>query len=551
MKKTNSVLQKNACYPMTVRAVNNLGNGVGEIDGMVTFVRGGVTGDSLIVRVIKCNRDYCVARIEEIVSPSPHRVTDACTAPLSCGGCAYRAIDYAHELELKRNDVEHAFRKAGLRDVVVEPVRSVDRISGYRNKAQYPIAPGPDGPELGFYAARSHRLVPAEHCPLQPAVFGEIAIAVRDFARQMGISAYDETSGDGLLRHLYLRMGEGTGEILVTLVINGKQRPHVGQLADLLTQRFPNIVGVLLNHNTANTNLILGEKYTVVWGRDWLEDTLCGLRFAIRPAAFYQVNHDGAELLYRIAREKANLKGEETLLDLYCGTGTIGLSMADAVHEVIGIEIVPDAVVCARENAARNGIGNASFFCGDASSTEGLLAPVFAERGKFSPDVVILDPPRKGSTPELLEYLASLDVPRIVYVSCDPATLARDAAYLARRGYTVGSVTPVDMFPRTGHVETVVLLSRQKVDEHIHFEVNVADLPKTTRTTATYTEIKEYIWQKYGFKVSALYIAQTKDKCGLAKRDNYNIGEGKSKDLVCPAEKEKAILDAFRHFCMI
>lgn len=232
-------LQKNQCYPLTVRAVNNLGNGVGEIDGMVVFVRGGVTGDLLNVRIIKANRDYCVARIEEIVTPSPHRIADTCPAPLSCGGCAYRALDYAHELELKRMDIAHAFRKAGLRDVTVEPVRSSGGTHGYRNKAQYPFAPGPDGVEIGFYAVRSHKLVPAGGCILQPPVFSEIALTVRDFARAYSISAYEEATGCGLLRHLYLRIGQGSGEILVCLVINGKSLPHADALVALLRKRFP------------------------------------------------------------------------------------------------------------------------------------------------------------------------------------------------------------------------------------------------------------------------------------------------------------------------
>ncbi len=472
----NTLLQKNECYPMTVRSVNNLGNGVGEIMGMVTFVRGAVTGDELIVRIIKCNRDYCVARIEEILTPSPHRTTDLCSAPLACGGCAYRALDYAHELELKRSDVEHAFRKAGIRDTEITAVRTTGKICGYRNKAQYPIAQGTDGPEIGFYAAKSHKLVPAGGCVLQPPIFGEIAIAVRDFARERGISAYDEATGRGLLRHLYLRCGEGSGEILVCLVINGEKLPHAEQFCEMLSSAFPQIVGIVLNHHTANTNLILGDRYTRLMGKETLEDTLCGLRFSIHPSAFYQVNHDGAELLYGIAREKAALTGRETLLDLYCGIGTIGLSMADAVREVVGIEIVDDAVKCARRNAEINHIHNASFFCGDASSAEGLLAPIFAARPNFHPDVVILDPPRKGSTPELLGYLARLEIPRIVYVSCDPSTLARDAAFLLPLGYRLGEITPVDMFPRTGHVESVVLLSRKDVHERIKFDVNVEEL---------------------------------------------------------------------------
>lgn len=456
----NTVLEKNKCYPMAVRAVNNLGNGVGEIDGMVTFVRGAVTGDEIVTRIIKTNRSFCIGRVEEIVTPSPLRVPDPCAAPLSCGGCAYRGLDYAEELRLKREDIVHAFRTAGLPDAVIEPVRTTGQTTACRNKAQYPFANTPDGVEIGFFAARSHRLVPADGCVLQPPVFGEIARAVRDFAREKGIPAYDETTGQGLLRHLYLREGRVSGEILLCLVINGDTVPCASELVKRLTDRFPGIVGVLLNHNTANTNLILGDRYTTLCGRDYLMDTLCGLEFAIRPAAFYQVNHDGAELLYGIAREKAGLSGSERLLDLYCGIGTIGLSMADGAGELIGIEIVDDAVKCAIENAARNGVPNARFFCGDASSAEGLLAPVFAERPDYRPDVVILDPPRKGSTPELLGFLARLGTPRIVYVSCDPATLARDAACLIAQGYTMSAVTPVDMFPRTGHCEAVCAFRR-------------------------------------------------------------------------------------------
>ena len=550
----NTVLEKNKCYPMTVRAVNNLGNGVGEIDGMVVFVRGGVTGDALTVRIIKTNRSFCVGRIEAIIKPSPHRAADACPAPLSCGGCAYRALDYAHELELKRTDIVHAFRRAGLPDVVVEPVRSTGQTAGYRNKAQYPFAPSPEGVEVGFYAARSHRLVPAGGCILQPPIFGEIALAVRDFAREKGIPAYDETTGQGLLRHLYLREGRVTGEILVCVVVNGDTLPCAHELVERLTGRFSGIVGVLLNHNTADTNLILGERYTTLWGRDYLEDILCGLRFSIRPAAFYQVNHDGAELLYGIAREKAALRGDETLLDLYCGIGTIGLSMADGVRELVGIEIVDDAVKCAIENAKRNGVPNARFFCGDASTTEGLLAPVFAERPDFHPDVVILDPPRKGSTPELLGYLARLGVERIVYVSCDPSTLARDAAYLAAQGYAVGDVTPVDMFPRTGHVETVVLLSKGEVDsKKIRVEFSLEDMDMSEfQDGATYPQIKEYVLEHTGLKVSNLYISQIKRKCGIEVGKNYNLPKSEdSRQPQCPPEKEKAIREAFKYFGMI
>lgn len=462
------MMQKNELIRVRITDVNNLGCGVGHLEnagadtGKTVFVRGGVTGDWLEAKVIKVTGSYLVARPERVIEPSPHRTEeDLCTAAIGCGGCAYRHLTYEHELELKRRYVENAFKKVRLHDVVVEPVRHTESIVGYRNKAQYPVQKGKDGRIVaGFYANSSHRIVPADNCRLQPTVFGEIVSFVCDFADRHGISAYDEVAGKGLLRHIYLRIGARTGEIMVCLVLTKDKLPAEQEWIREMCARFPEVRSFLININSENTNVVLGERYRLLWGEEWIEDILCGLRFRITPQSFYQVNHDACELLYGLAKERAALTGEELLLDLYCGIGSIGLSMAREAGEVLGMEIVERAARSATENAERNGITNASFFCGDASDPQGLLKRAAEEKGSLSGAVVVIDPPRKGTTPELIQGIADHGVPRVVYVSCNPDTLARDCATFAELGYEIGVVTPVDLFPRTGHVESVVCLTR-------------------------------------------------------------------------------------------
>ncbi len=462
-------MQKNDLIRLRITDVNNMGCGVGHLEntgadtGKTVFVRGGVTGDELEAKLIKVTKNYLVARPERILVPSPHRTEeDLCTAALGCGGCAYRHITYGHELELKRRYVQNAFRKVGLFDVEVESVRHADSVVGYRNKAQYPVQKGKDGKiYAGFYANASHRIVPADDCRLQPRIFGEIVAFLCDFANRHHISAYDEESGKGLLRHIYLRQGVKTGEIMLCPVLTADRLPAERELIEAVVRRFPQIRSIMININAENTNVVLGEWYRLLWGREWIEDVLCGLTFRITPQSFYQVNHDACELLYGIAKERASLTGNELLLDLYCGIGSIGLSMADAAGEVLGMEIVEQAANSATENAARNGITNAFFFCGDASDPQGLLKKAAEEKGSLTNAVVVLDPPRKGTTPELIEGIAAHGVPRVVYVSCNPDTLARDCAIFAQCGYKIGTVTPVDLFPRTGHVESVVCLERR------------------------------------------------------------------------------------------
>lgn len=461
-------MRKNEIIRLKIEEINNLGCGVGHLAdadggrGIVVFVRDAVTGDEIEARIIKVNKSYLVGRIEKLLSPSPFRCAPDCTAS-GCGGCVYRQIGYAHELELKRDYVRNAFRKTGLPEVTVEDVRHTNALTGYRNKAQYPVRNGKNGMEAGFFATASHRIVPADNCKLQPPIFGEIVSFICAFCDQHAIRAYEEEHGTGLLRHIYLRMGVATGEVMVCLVLNGKSMSYEREFAELLCQQFAAVKSVLVNVNQKNTNVVLGEEFRLLAGREWIEDRLCGKTFRISAGAFYQVNHDACELLYGIAKERAALSGKETLLDLYCGIGTIGLSMADSAKEVIGIEIVDEAVERSTENAKRNGVSHAAFYCGDASDAKKLLENAERERGPLdvANTVVVFDPPRKGSTPELIRYISERGFSRVVYVSCNPDTLARDCALFGELGYTVGTVTPVDMFPRTGHVESVVCLKQQ------------------------------------------------------------------------------------------
>lgn len=543
-------MTKDQIIELEITDLNNLGNGVGRLGGQVVFVRGAVSGDRVRARVIKVNKSFAVAKLLDIIEPSGDRIDESfCEAPLSCGGCVYRHITYERELELKRGYVKAVFSKAGLADVNVLPVLSTGRVRGYRNKGQYPVAKGKNGIYAGFYAAKTHNITPAEDCAIQNPMFGAILRFVCEFADRNGWSVYDEESGQGLLRHIYLRVGERTGQIMLCLVINGNKLPNERGLVSEMAKCFPNVVSVMINENKESTNVVLGDKYRRLSGKDGIEDELCGLRFFISPDSFYQINRDGAELLYTKAAELAALKGDEILMDLYCGTGTIGISMASRVRRLCGIEIVESAVECARGNAERNGIANASFVCADAGNRDVILEAA----GGVRPDVVVIDPPRKGSTKELVECLASLEVPRVVYVSCDPDTLARDCVWFGECGYLIGDVHPVDMFPRTGHVETVVLLSRKKAKDYL--EVNVEmddDFLTKAESKGTYDQIKQYILDKYQIKVSSLYIAQVKEMCGIKERDNYNHSKKEdSKQPQVPEDKRQIIMEAVQYFKMI
>ena len=380
-------MNKNQTIELRIDDLNNLGCGVGRIEGRVVFIKGAVKGDLVRARIIKVNKSFSVARLEEVLEPSPLRIDkDPCTAPLACGGCVYRHISYESELELKREYVENAFKKAGISDARVLPTLCTGKAYGYRNKAQYPVVSTKDGVRTGFYASKSHNVIPADGCAIQNPAFTPIADFVCRFADRWNIGVYNEESGEGLLRHIYLRIGERTGQIMVCLVINGDGLPHGELFARELTEAFPSVVSVMINVNKDNTNVVLGKRFETLFGKGYIEDELCGLRFKISPDSFYQVNRDGAELLYSVAAERAALTGKEVLMDLYCGTGTIGLSMARDARKLCGIEIVPSAVDCARENARENSVHNAEFFCCDAGDGENILAAA----GGTRPDVACL-----------------------------------------------------------------------------------------------------------------------------------------------------------------
>lgn len=457
------MLKKNELHRVKIIDLNNLGFGVAKIEGVTVFVGGAVDGDEMDVRIILVHKTYAVARIEKMILPSPHRInTPACTKT-ACGGCAYQSITYTHEKALKENYVKQAFRKAGVPGVTVLPLLSCDKTEGYRNKAQYAVGADKEGKCVaGFFAPRTHRLVEAADCPLADRAFSPIVKTVIDLANRNGITPYDEQTGNGILRHIYLR-ASSQGEVLLTLVINARSVPKEKELVAHLIGKHKNIVGIYLNIHTAKTNVICSDEYRLIYGEARLTDTLAGVPLSLSPASFYQVNHAAAEMLYLYAKELADLSGDEHLLDLYSGVGSIGLSMADKVGSLVGVEIVPSAVECAKENAKKMGAENARFFCADAGDVEGLVTSLKnADGTPYRPTAVVLDPPRKGCTPSLLSFLAQdLKIPKIVYISCNPDTLARDAKILSDYGYSLGKVTPVDLFPRTGHVESVVCLKRQ------------------------------------------------------------------------------------------
>lgn len=450
-------INKNDIIRLKVEDMNHLGAGVAKADGAVVFIRGAVTGDVVDCKIIKATKSYYVGIVSRMIEASEYReAVPFCSAPASCGGCVYRYVTRDCELEMKHRHVEGLFLKAGLKDINILPVMPVSERYGYRNKAQYPVCQTKNGMKAGFYAGKTHTVVSSENCSLEPDIFGRIVSDVCRFADRYGILAYDELTNTGLLRHIYLRLGEISGDIMLCLVINGERFPHADKLVAYMIERYGELKSIMLNINSENTNVVLGDRYITLWGKDHIEDELCGLRFKISPESFWQVNRGGAERLYGVARTMADLHGDERLLDLYCGTGTIGLSMANDVQSIMGVEIVEGAVKCAKENAERNGICNAEFFCADASDIESMIP---SDRNF---DVVILDPPRKGTTRELIAYIAKRNIKKVVYISCGPDTLARDIAIFKEYGYDAGDVQPVDMFPATGHVECVVSLQRGK-----------------------------------------------------------------------------------------
>ena len=547
-------LQKNQILTLRIERLSSDGSGVAHsADGEAVFVPGTAPGDEARVRIVKdCGR-YAFGILDELLTPSPDRIPVDCPVAGPCGGCSLRHLDYAAELRAKQESVLDAFRRIGGLEVPVLDILPSPEVDRYRNKVQFPVGVDKSGaPCIGFFAGRTHRIVPCPDCKLQPSVLNEIGNALCAFFAQQGIRPYDEQSGKGLVRHIFLRRGAHSGQIMVCLVCTRAKLPHAEQLCTVLREQFPAISTILLNVNAKNTNVILGSENHILYGPGYIEDTLCGVPVRLGPLSFYQVNTLAAERLYGVAAQYAQLTPDDTLLDLYCGMGTIGLSMAGQCRELIGVEIVPEAIESAKANAARMGEAVAAksrFFCADA----GQAATQLAAEG-LHPDIVMLDPPRKGCDEATLSAVVRMAPRRVVYVSCNPATAARDAAWLEQNGYHAEKVQPVDLFPRTKHVETVVLLSKGEVDsKKIRVEFSLEDMDMSEfQNGATYPQIKEYVLEHTGLKVSNLYISQIKRKCGIEVGKNYNLPKSEdSRQPQCPPEKEKAIREAFKYFGMI
>ena len=451
-------LKKNDVINLNITSMTAQGSGVGRTDdGVVVFVPVSAVGDELEVRILKTKKTCVYGKIERIVSPSESRIEPDCPNFSKCGGCVYRHINYNSEKEIKLNRVKDAVERiGGLKNIKLNKVVGNDNTDRYRNKAQLPAGNCPEGVKLGFYAPRSHRIIPCEDCLLQPVFFAKIMDITRNFMRFTEQSAYDEKTRKGKLRHLYIRYAEATDELMICYVINGKGLKREDILIAALKKEFPNLKSVIFNSNTENTNVVLGGKNRVAYGSDYITDILCGKRFKLSLPSFYQVNRAQAEKLYKIVENYAASQGG-LLLDLYCGTGTIGLSMAHRFREIIGVEIVEDTVKNARENAQINNIKNAQFICGDAAYAAEEL-----RKNRIKPEVAVLDPPRKGCGVELVKTVAGMKPERIVYVSCDPETLARDLKAFGGLGYKTMEITPVDLFSRTAHIESAALLKRVK-----------------------------------------------------------------------------------------
>ena len=539
------MLIKNQIYEAVISDYTSQGQGIAKIEGCAVFIPNAMMGERIRVRIEKAQKTWASGKIVELLERSEHRVNRQCPVAKLCGGCDFWHMDYAEECRLKAERVRQALNRIGGEDLDQIDILSAPTCYGYRNKAQYPVSSRKGKAFAGFFRAGTHDVVENERCLILPEEMDQVKDAVIRHMNTFRIPAYNEQSHTGLVRHIYVRRGAVSKQVLVCLAVNGRSIPHAEELIQNL-QKIEGFTTLVLSVNTKRGNTILGDEMITLYGAGYIEDTLCGLTFRLSPRSFYQVNHHQAQRLYAAAIEQAQITKDDTVLDLYCGVGTITLAMAGAAGRVIGVEVIRQAVEDARENAKRNGIENAEFFCGDAGQ-----AALELEKNGVRPDVVVVDPPRKGLNADTIEALHRMQPRRIVYVSCDPATLARDVALLRERGFTLQNALAADLFPRCAHVETVVCLSRKKVNDRINFDINIEALPDRVSKTATYAEIKAYVLEHYGLKVSSLYIAQIKDKHGIKERENYNIGEGKSKELICPPEKEEAITNALRHFNMI
>ena len=554
-------MNKNDIVTVEITDIGVSGEGIGHVDGYTLFIKDAVIGDVVEAKVMKAKKNYGYARLMKVITPSEYRVEPKCAFARRCGGCQIQEMSYDRQLVFKDQKIRGNLERIGgftkdQIDTVMQPVVGMEHPFGYRNKAQFPFGTDKEGnPITGFYAGRTHDIIANTDCALGVEQNKEILEIILQYMRENKIKSYDEKTGKGLIRHALIRYGFKTKEIMVCLVVNGKKLPKAERLIEKLIQ-IEGMTSITISPNTRRDNVIMGDSYEILWEQGYITDYIGNVKYQISPLSFYQVNPVQTEKLYGLALEYADLKGDETVWDLYCGIGTISLFLAQKAKQVYGVEIVPQAIDDAKENAKINAIDNAEFFVGKA---EEVLPEYYAEyerehNGETAhADVIVVDPPRKGCDETLLETIVKMQPEKVVYVSCDSATLARDLKYLCANGYEIRMCRGVDQFPQSVHVETVVLLSQQKPDDTIEIDLDLDELDATSaELKATYQEIKDYVLKESGLKVSSLYISQVKRKCGIEVGENYNLPKSENARVPqCPKEKEEAIKAALKYYAMI
>ena len=542
--------RKNDIVTLEIVDCGTDGEGIGKADGFTVFVKDAVIGDTVTAKIMKAKKNYGYGRLMEILNASPYRVEPVCPSARQCGGCQLQAVSYEEQKVFKEKKLRgHLERIGGFTELPMEPLIGMDEPYHYRNKAQFPVGRNKEGRIVtGFYAGRTHAIIENRDCALGIPQNKDVLDRVIAHMEKYNIAPYDEATGKGLVRHIFVRYGFFTGELMVCLIINGQDLPHQRELVEKLCE-IPGMTSISLNMNKKRSNVILGDKVKTIWGEDYITDKIGDISYEISPLSFFQVNPKQTWKLYSKALEYADLHGEETVWDLYCGIGTISLFLAQKAKFVRGVEIVPAAIEDAKRNAQINHIENVEFFVGKA---EEVLPREYEKNGVYA-DVIVVDPPRKGCDEMLLKTILKMQPKRVVYVSCDSATLARDLRFLCDNGYELKKVCGVDQFPQTVHVETVVLLSQQKPDDTIEIDLDLDELEATSaETKATYQEIKDYVLKEFGLKVSNLYISQIKRKCGIEVGENYNLPKTENPKVPqCPKEKEDAIKAALKYFAMI
>ena len=544
------MLEKGKKYECKIVDIGQNGVGIGKHEGFTVFVDGALLGEVVDVKIKKSKKKYAEGLVSKIKERSPYRVDRACNPKYTnCGGCQIQELDYQKQLDLKTNIVKEDLKRiGGLEDVQVFDTIGMEKPFRYRNKAQFPVQMEDGKVKIGFYRKKSHDIIDIDKCLIQDEKNDLIIDIIRKYIEEENISIYDEKSHKGLLRHIVTKVGFTSGQVMVVLVATEDRFKNLDRLIENLKDQVEGFTSLVVNINKDKTNVILGLKNINKYGNGKIVDSIGDLKFEISPLSFFQVNPIQTEVLYNKALEYADLKEGDRVFDIYCGIGTISLFLAQKAEFVYGVEIVEDAIKDARLNAKLNGMDNLEFFVGKAEE----VVPEIYKEGKKA-NVVVVDPPRKGCDERVLDTIVEMEPDRVVYVSCNPSTLARDLRYLEDRGYRCEKVQPVDLFPHSVHVETVALLSKLDVDKHIDVEIKLDELDLTSaESKATYAQIKEYILEKFDLKVSTLYIAQIKKKCGIVLREHYNKSK-KEKQVIpqCTPEKEEAIMDALKHFKMI